>query len=182
MNVELQKLVSRQGLTVIRSFEEGAERRRIVTTVASSHSGFFGTSIFSGGAGTFHWVNFAPESKEAQWLEEALRDLDEIDEEAREEGFATPNNEAKAAAKLILERLAYVVSAGPVIYPTADEEVAILFSNREKKSAVVILCDGSGGGACFSTTSGKNRRARYADAREMPGAFEREQLRNLFAE
>jgi len=113
------------------------------------------------------------------WLKEVVEEWGQIDAEAAEEGFSPVSESAKQNALNIVKGLAKGPYPQPVIYPTADGEVAILFQQKKTKSGVLILCDGSGGGSCFSTIGGKNQRARYDDAADLPDEFIRDQLLKL---
>lgn len=113
------------------------------------------------------------------WLEAALGEWEEIDEEAAEEGFPPISETAKRNARHIVTELAKGPYPSPALYPTRDGEVAILFQERKARASVLILCDDSGGCSCFSTIEGKNKRARYDDATELPDEFIRGQLLRL---
>lgn len=113
------------------------------------------------------------------WLRDALAELEQIDQEAIEEGYPLSNEASRENTKHIITELAKRSYPTPAIYPTEDGEIAILFQNRTAKTGVLILCDRDGGAACFSTTAGKKRRARYDDASDLPDAFIRDELRKL---
>jgi hypothetical protein len=117
--------------------------------------------------------------KPADWLREALQELQEADHEAEQEGFRTSSITAKNNAKQILESLSRGPWPAPVVYPTADGEIAIFFKAAGAEAAVLILCDSDGGGACFASIFGENRRARYSDAGYLPDEFVKRQLRDL---
>ena len=113
------------------------------------------------------------------WLADALEELEQIDQEAAEEGFPLSNNLSRGNARHILDELTHEPCPGPTVYPTEDGEIAILFQMRRAQAGVLILCERDGGGVCFSTIAGKKRRARYDDASELPDAFVRSQLFKL---
>ncbi len=113
------------------------------------------------------------------WLADALDELDQIDQEAAEEGWPAASNLSKGNVKRIIIELASGPCPPPVIYPTEDGEIAILFQIRNAQAGVLILCDSTGGGACFSTIAGKRCRARYDDASELPDAFVKGELLKL---
>ncbi len=115
------------------------------------------------------------------WLNEALTDLDHVDDEAREEGYVDIAAVAKANARHILESVHSAGLPAPSIYPTEDREIAILFASSEPGAAVLVLCDSEGGWACLSSVGGKNRRARFDDAADAPHPFLTEELRKLQA-
>ena len=113
------------------------------------------------------------------WLSDALDELDEADAESEEEGLPACSRVAKDNAKQILGSLAEIEPLPPVVYPTEDQEIAIFFRRHKGGGTVLLLCDSVGGGACFSSIDGSNRRARYDDATELPDAFVKDQLVRL---
>ncbi len=115
----------------------------------------------------------------SDWLAGALEELDQVDEEAAEEGLPLSNQLCKRNARNILKKLAQGTTPAPTVYATDNGAIAILFQNRETQSGVLILCEPDGSGACFSTTAGKKRRARYDDASDLPDAFVTSQLEML---
>ena len=112
------------------------------------------------------------------WLDTALAELNDIDQEVAEESLPEIVPGTKDQARRILFALA-TQSIAPTVYPTEDGEIALYFKPPAAKSAVLIMVGNDGQGACFSYVNGKNRRARYDDASELPDGFVREQLRRL---
>lgn len=106
------------------------------------------------------------------WLADALGDLGECVDEAREEGYPQPTDEALAVAEALLNRIAQLAMRlpQPSVYPSADNEIVLFFCKGEVQAAVSIAIEAGGGGVCFSNI-GSLRRARYQDARELPDAF-----------
>lgn len=124
------------------------------------------------------------QAQDAQfWLEETLKELGECEVEAQEEGMPQPSAVAKESAERILREIARlsVSLPAPGVYPTAEGEIAMSFSNRTRKSAVLVLCDGRGGAAWFSSGSGIGGRMRYNDATELPDVLLRIQLTSMVA-
>lgn len=111
-------------------------------------------------------------------LDTALAELSEIDEEVAEEHLPEIHPGTKENARRIISALANE-SVAPTVYPTEDGEIALYFKSPVAKSAVLILVGNDGQGACFSYINGKNRRARYDDASELPDIFVRAQLLQL---
>jgi hypothetical protein len=116
-----------------------------------------------------------------KWLDTALEELQQCDEEANEEGYSVPSISAKDNARRIIQEIAKMALTlpQPAVYPTADREIAVLFRRATARAAVLITCDADGGGACFSIIGGKNRRARYDDASDLPDAFVVSELQRL---
>ena len=113
----------------------------------------------------------------ASWLNSALEELEAVEPEATEEGFLEPSLLAKTTARRIIVSVADMGLPQPSIYPTEKQEVAIFF--RHRTSGVLVHCGSNGEGVCFATFAGKNRRARYDDAGDLPDEFLKEQLRLL---
>ena len=113
------------------------------------------------------------------WIDEALRELRLVGQEAREEGVTPPSSRAKRHARLIIERIGISDLPAPSVYPTEDGEIAIFFASSVPEAGVLILCDSKGAGACFSSIGGRNKRVHYSDASEMPGANEYEEFQKL---
>ncbi len=114
------------------------------------------------------------------WLSEALDELGECAEEAREEGYLEPTQKALATAEAILKRIARLRGGlpEPSVYPSSDHEIVLFFFRGDAKAAVSLSVDADGGGACFSNVGGL-RRARYGDVSELPDAFVQSELLKL---
>ncbi len=113
-----------------------------------------------------------------EWFNAALAELNDIDEEVIEENLPEILPHTKDRARSIIVALA-TQSIAPTVYPTEDGEIALYFKSPVAKSSVLILVGNDGQGACFSYVKGKNRRARYDDASELPDVFVRAQLQRL---
>ena len=113
-----------------------------------------------------------------EWLNTALAELSDIDKEVAEENLPEIFTGTKDHARRIIVALA-TQSIAPTVYPTEDGEIALYFKSPVAKSSVLILVENDGQGACFSYIKGKNRRARYDDASELPDVFVRAQLQQL---
>lgn len=116
------------------------------------------------------------------WIEDALLEIEELDQEIEENGYPKIHNTSKQEARRIVSRLAYQRTA-PTIYPSEDGEVVIHFKSPTTFSAVLIELDNNGpGAACFSYVRGKSRRARYDDSADLPDEFINTQLREMAME
>ena len=113
-----------------------------------------------------------------EWFNAALVELNDIDQEVVEENLPKILPQTKDRARSIVVALA-TQSIAPTVYPTEDGEIALYFKSPVAKSSVLILVGNDGQGACFSYVKGKNRRARYDDASELPDVFVRAQLQQL---
>ena len=111
-------------------------------------------------------------------LHEALKDLDETRDEAREEGVPVPSNIAVEHARMILCAVYKISPRRYEVYPTPDGEVAIDAPGGFGRS-VLLLCDSDGGALCLVNMGGSHRRARYSDAKILPDGFVCEALAEL---
>ncbi len=111
-------------------------------------------------------------------LNDALRDLDEAREEAREEGFPQPSDVALENAGRLLREMYGISPRRFEVYPTPDGEIAIDAPHGQGRS-VILLCDSEGGALCLVNVNGKHRRARYSTTETLPDGFMREALDDL---
>ena len=120
------------------------------------------------------WVD----SPGAWWLANAIGELAEIDDEVAEEALPELAADTKKHARRIIFTLTKQPIA-PTVYPTTDGEIALYFKSPVAASSVLILVGNNGRAACFSYINGKNRRARYDDASDLPDEFVKAQIRAL---
>lgn len=111
-------------------------------------------------------------------LAEALYDLDQVTEEAGEEGFPAPSEKAVQNAKRLLRQMFHLSNRRYEIYPTQDGEVAIDAPDGPGRS-VLLLCDSNGGALCMVNLPSGHRRARYFTTDMLPDGFVREALNDL---
>ena len=111
-------------------------------------------------------------------LADALRDLGEANDEARDEGFPTPADVACENANRLLKEMCPLSQRRFEVYPMPDGEIAIDASDGQG-SSVLLLCDSDGGALCLVNMGGKHRRARYSSAEALPDGFVREALSEL---
>ena len=115
------------------------------------------------------------DSPGARWLADAIGELAEVDDEVAEEALPELLANTKKHARRIIFALAKQPIA-PTVYPTADGEIALYFKSPVAASSVLILIGNDGQAACLSYINGKNRRARYDDASDLPDEFVKEQI------
>ena len=111
-------------------------------------------------------------------LRDALRDLDGVRKEAREEGFPAPSDAAAANARRLLRAMYPITPRRIETYPAPDGEIVIDVPGGPGRS-VLLLCASDGGALCSVNMNGAHRRARYADARGLPDGFLRDALAEL---
>ena len=110
-------------------------------------------------------------------LASALRDLDEVIAEAREEEIPVPSRLAIENAKRLLLWLYSISPRRFEVYPTPDAEIAI--DAPSDRGSVILLCDSYGGALCMVNLDGNHRRARYSSSNALPDGFVREALADL---
>ena len=121
---------------------------------------------------------FTKDKPGREWIQAAMMELDCIDDEVAEEALQEIRSDTKDKARKIMFALMDQPIA-PTVYPTSDGEIALYFKSPATTSSVLLLVGNDGQAACFSYINGKNRRARYEDATELPDEFVRAQFRDL---
>ena len=111
-------------------------------------------------------------------LKDALLDLREARDEAREEGFPEPSDMALENAERLLREMYGISPRRFEVYPTPDGEIAIDAPDGQGQS-VLLLCDSEGGALCLVNMNGHHRRARYSTTKTLPDGFVHEALADL---
>ena len=111
-------------------------------------------------------------------LSDALADLREASDEAREEGFPAPSILALSNAERLLNALYKISPRRFEVYPTPDGEIAIDAPNSNGQS-VLLLCEPEGGALCLANLSGGHTHRRYPNADTLPDSFLRKSLAAL---
>ena len=141
-------------------------------------------------------ANFTPEMRERRFpppsdtidftalagpnLRDALHDLNEVKNEAREDKFTVPSDVAVGNAQRLLLAMYQILARRFEVYPMPDGEVAIDVPGGPGRS-VLLLCGSDGGALCSVNMNGVHRYARYSNssARRLPDGFVREALAEL---
>ena len=111
-------------------------------------------------------------------LAEALQDLREARDEAREEGFPEPSDTAIANAERLLQAMYIIVPQRFEVYPTPDGAIAIDAPSGYGRS-FIVFCESTGEALCMLNLDGEHRSARYDAIRTLPDDFVREALLEL---
>ncbi len=111
-------------------------------------------------------------------LNDALRDLREARDEARDEGFPQPSKIALENAERLLRGMYGIFPRRFEVYPTPDGEIAIDAPDGQGRS-VILLCDSEEGALCMVNMNGHHRRARYSTTETLPDGFVHEALAEL---
>lgn len=79
-------------------------------------------------------------NRETRWIDEAIRELCEIDEEIAEDGLPPIKDSAKLLAKRVLVKLDTMgIDNSPYVYPTMDGEIAIDFKSQIYSLLILII-------------------------------------------
>ena len=111
-------------------------------------------------------------------LAEALADIDNLTDEAHEEGFDPPSDDVISTARGLLRSMYRLRPKRFEVYSTPEGEIAIVAPGGLRRS-VMALCDPKGGVLCMVNLNGNHRRARYSNANGLPDGFFREALADL---
>lgn len=111
-------------------------------------------------------------------LNDALHELREASDEARDEGFPQPSDTALENAERLLREMYGISPRRFEVYPTPDGEIAIDAPAGPRRS-VILLCDSEGGALCMVNLNGQHRRARYSTTETLPDGFMHEALAEL---
>lgn len=116
----------------------------------------------------------------ADWLPQALRELDVMDEEIEEEGLPEVNEVARSEARRVLIALSRQPVA-PMVCPTEDGQVSVYFKAPGRRGALHLLFDNDGAAAWFSVGPGKGGYGRNKNGPDLPIDFLMGRLRALGA-
>ena len=103
-------------------------------------------------------------------LNDALYDLRDASDEAREEGFPAPSDLALGNAERFLSEMYGISPRRFEVYPTPDGEIAIDAPGGRGRS-VLLLCNSEGGALCLVNMNGDHRRAHYSAGDRIPDSF-----------
>lgn len=113
-------------------------------------------------------------------LAEALEELAQAREEAREDGFPEPSDAALSNAERLLRAIHGNWPGRYWVYPTQDGEIAI-DTPGGLDGSVVFLCESKGGALCLVNIGGRRRHKTYPAAPARPDAFLSAALEELTA-
>lgn len=112
------------------------------------------------------------------WLDRALDQLDQINEEAAEEGYPPINDAAKNVTRDLLHSMHHS-SMEPAVYPSIDGEATIYFKSPTSASAIMFMVNNACEIGFYSSIEGENSSKRYKDPSELSDEFIRDQVRML---
>ena len=111
-------------------------------------------------------------------LADALLDLDEVFDAAREEGIDEPSDLAFENARRLLNAMYDLSPRRFDVYPMADGYIAVDGRGGYGRAAL-LTCGSAGDAVCLVTIDGERRRAHYATTAGLPDDFVRQALREL---
>ena len=111
-------------------------------------------------------------------LANALCDLDELKDEADEEGIEPPSESAIANANRLLRAIYDILPRQYLVELLPEGIIAITVPGGFRHS-VMLLCESDSSALCSVNMSGKHRRKRYAHADQLPDRFLSEALSEL---
>ena len=103
-------------------------------------------------------------------LSSALEDLDQVVEDASEDGFPSPSADALNSARHLLMDIYEIHPRRYEVYPTPDAEVAIDAPDGQG-SSVLMLCDSGGGVLCLVNLKGESHSRSYPSVSMLPDEF-----------
>lgn len=115
--------------------------------------------------------------EDSEDLSNALSDLHGAMDEATEEGYRQPSDDAVTEAERILRSVCEVSPRRFEVYPTQDGEIAL--DAPGNAGSVILLLDPHGCALCLVNVNGNHRRARYSSTTTLPDGFVREALVEL---
>ena len=110
-------------------------------------------------------------------LSDAFHDLEQVDEEARDDGSPIPSHLAHRNAHRLLERMFRIERVRYSVYPLHDGEIVI--EAKSAKGSLLVVCRSDGRIGCSVRIERRSRTERYHDASSLPNGFMREALREL---
>ena len=111
-------------------------------------------------------------------LAAALKDLEDVEREAQEEGFPVPTKSAFRNANQLVRGMYKVAPRRYLVYPTPDNEIAIDAPGGYGRS-VILFCDSDGSALCLVNMNGKHRHKSYPSSKGLPDSFIRDALIEL---
>ena len=111
-------------------------------------------------------------------LADALPDLDDVFDAAREAGIAEPSRLAFENARRLLKAMYDLSPRRFDVYPMADGYIAVDGRGGYGRAAL-LTCGSAGDAVCLVTIDGERRRAHYATTAGRPDDFVRQALREL---
>ncbi len=118
------------------------------------------------------------EMRRGSLLDDALRDLREVRDEANEKGYLEPSDLATSNAEKLLFRVYEVLRGRYEVYPMPSGAIA-LDAPRRGKDSIILMCNPEGDLLCLISLNSEHYRARYSTIETLPDQFMREILLRL---
>lgn len=111
-------------------------------------------------------------------LNEALRELGDVDRRVEENALPHPSAHAHRNARMLIPRLCRLYPHRLSVYPLFDGEIAIEATVASKHS-VLFSCEPDGSVLCLVNVRQDRRRAKYYSVKKLPDRFIRDALTEL---
>ena len=111
-------------------------------------------------------------------LADALRDIQEINDEADEEGMQPPSELAIANADRLIREI-YGILPRQYLVELLPEGVIAITVPGGFRCSVMLLCESEGGILCSVNMNGKHQRKRYTHVDQLPDRFLSDALSKL---
>ena len=111
-------------------------------------------------------------------LKDALRDLEEVPDAAREQEIQEPSETAFATARRLIQEMYSISPRCFIVYPMPHGYIAIDGRSGNDR-AVMMVCGSDGDAQCIVTIDGEDRRAHYSTTSRLPDDFVRQALNEL---
>ena len=111
-------------------------------------------------------------------LNEALHELEQVADEARNDGSPVPSPLAHDNARTLIEQMYRICRLRYTVYPLYKGEI-VIEAMSESQDSVLVVCRSEGDIGCFVNMDDQSRQERYHDISGLPNGFLREALREL---
>lgn len=111
-------------------------------------------------------------------LNEALHELEQVDDEARNDGSPVPSSLAHGNARTLIEQMYRICRLRYAVYPLYKGEI-VIEAMSENQDSVLVVCRSEGDIGCFVNMDDQSRQERYHDISGLPNGFLREALHEL---
>ena len=111
-------------------------------------------------------------------LNEALHELEQVADEARNDGSPVPSSLAHGNARTLIEQMYRICRLRYAVYPLYKGEI-VIEAMSENQDSVLVVCRSEGDIGCFVNMDDQSRQERYHDISGLPNGFLREALHEL---
>ena len=116
-------------------------------------------------------MNVMIDEKKQRWLNHALQELKECDDEAREEDLSLPSERTKKSIERILRAIFLEYTVYCSVYPSQDKEIHMSTATESYGYAFMIVCHDDNRATVYLTSSKEHLHRHYDDASSLPDDF-----------